>query len=438
MTEPAGDPRGILHVRAGSAAFSLGRRHPSAGLAPFVEYPWSVEWDRTGQPAHLQRMLPNPSVHLSFEPGLSRVTGLSRRRAAFEYRLTGAGRVVGVRFRPGGARPWLTGPVSVFTDREAPVAELVEVDDVALCAAVQTAPDAAAAAALVDTALVPLRPAPDPTVDRVADLVAAVQRDPAIRRAADLAVLAGSGVRSLQRLCAEWVGVGPTWLVRCARLHEAAGRAGRGRVDWAALAAELGYADQSHLARLRPGDRRAAGALRPRRGGHLRSGIRRRPGPGGVGSGQQPAGPGHTGGAGQPVAQAPVGGDHEQVVVAVGQLHGDGGQGVVATALGADQPDAGRRVDLPRPALDDRDEGDEGEWLAVRTGQFCTQQPGQALEEARRGSGAVAPPAVRPRADRVGDVDQQDGHGVSDGGTCRSPPCRRRPADPPRPARTVP
>jgi AraC-like DNA-binding protein len=248
-TEPAGDPRGILHARAGFAAFSLGRHHASAELAPFVEYLWSVEWDRTGQPAHVQRILPNPSVHVSFEPELSRVTGVSRRRAAFEYRLTGAGRVVGVRFRPGGARPWLSGPVSVFTDREAPVAELVEVDDVALCAAVQVAPDAASAAALVDAALVPRRPEPDPTVDQVAGLVAAVQRDPSIRRAADLAELAGMGVRSLQRLCAEWVGVGPAWLVRCARLHEAAGRAGTGRVNWAALAAELGYADQSHLVR---------------------------------------------------------------------------------------------------------------------------------------------------------------------------------------------
>jgi AraC-like DNA-binding protein len=245
--EPAGDPRGIL--RPGAAAFSLSRHHPSAGLAPFVEYLWSVEWDRTGQPPHVQRILPNPSVHLSFEPGLSRVTGVARRRAAFEYRLQGAGRVVGVRFRPGGARPWLDGPVSVFTDREAPVGELVALDSAALAAAVQRAPDAAAAAALVDAALLPLAPAPDPTVDRVAGLVDAVTRDPSIRRAADLAALAGLGVRSLQRLCAEWVGVGPTWLVRCARLHEAAGRAAGGPVAWAALAAELGYADQAHLVR---------------------------------------------------------------------------------------------------------------------------------------------------------------------------------------------
>ena len=250
--EPTGDPRGILHAPAAAGAFALARHHPSAALAPFVEYLWSVEWDRTGQPDHVQQVLPNPSVHVSFEPDRSRVTGVSRRRSAFAYRLSGAGRVVGVRFRPGGVRPWLAGPASVLTDREAPVAELAALDTldaVALSAAVQAAPDAAAAAALVDAALASRRPEPDPVVDRVAGLVAAVQGDPGIRRVGDLADRAGLGVRSLQRLCAEWIGVGPTWLVRCARLHEAAGRAAGGRVDWAGLAAELGYADQAHLVR---------------------------------------------------------------------------------------------------------------------------------------------------------------------------------------------
>jgi AraC-like DNA-binding protein len=56
-------------------------------------------------------------------------------------------------------------------------------------------------------------------------------------RSAVRADRAGLRVRSLQRLCAEWVGVGPTSLIRCARLHEAAGRAAGSRVDWARLAA---------------------------------------------------------------------------------------------------------------------------------------------------------------------------------------------------------
>ncbi|MBX6768738.1 MAG: AraC family transcriptional regulator, partial [Actinomadura rubrobrunea] len=54
--------------------------------------------------------------------------------------------------------------------------------------------------------------------------------------------------RTLQRLFAEYVGVAPKWVMRRARLHEAAARADQGDdVDWAALADELGYCDQSHL-----------------------------------------------------------------------------------------------------------------------------------------------------------------------------------------------
>jgi len=245
-TAPAGDDRSILHPEATS--FRMQRHHPSDELAPFVDYLWSVEWERTGQPPHFQKVLPNPCVHLSFEPERARVTGLSR-RPAFVYRIDGAGRVLGVRFRPGGARPWYDRPIAGLTDREAPVEELVALDVPALSAAVQAAPDAATAATLVDDALRPLVPAFDPTIDQVSSMVATVAADPAIRRVADLAQAEGLSVRGLQRLCAEWLGVGPTWLVRWARLQEAAGRAAAGPVDWAGLATELGYADQSHLVR---------------------------------------------------------------------------------------------------------------------------------------------------------------------------------------------
>ncbi len=57
-------------------------------------------------------------------------------------------------------------------------------------------------------------------------------------------------VRSLQRLFGDYVGVSPKWVMRRARLHEAALRADGGEpVDWAALAIDLGYADQAHLTR---------------------------------------------------------------------------------------------------------------------------------------------------------------------------------------------
>jgi AraC-like DNA-binding protein len=57
-------------------------------------------------------------------------------------------------------------------------------------------------------------------------------------------------VRALQRLFAAYVGVGPKWIILRYRIHEALSRAeAAGPVDWAALAADLGYADQAHLVR---------------------------------------------------------------------------------------------------------------------------------------------------------------------------------------------
>lgn len=243
----ARNARGILHLRAGMESFTMGRHPVSAELAPFVEYLWSVEWDRRGLAPHEQRLLPTPATHLSVQPGVARVVG--PRRTAWRTTLTGQARVIGVRFRPGGARPWSPVPLAELVDGEFPVTLLADLDADALEAEVREAPDVGAAAALVDAALVPHRPPPAPTVDLIAELVATVDAEPGIRRVEQLAERFGLGVRALQRLCAEWIGIGPKELVRWARLHEAAGRAVAGPVDWAALAAELGYADQAHLVR---------------------------------------------------------------------------------------------------------------------------------------------------------------------------------------------
>ena len=56
--------------------------------------------------------------------------------------------------------------------------------------------------------------------------------------------------RTLQRLTARRIGLSPKWLVQRRRLHEAAERLrADDRPDLARVAADLGYADQAHLAR---------------------------------------------------------------------------------------------------------------------------------------------------------------------------------------------
>jgi transcriptional regulator GlxA family with amidase domain len=91
---------------------------------------------------------------------------------------------------------------------------------------------------------------PDPTAGEVADMVARIAADPKLTRVDELATLLGVGIRRLQRLFAEYVGVGPKWVIRRYRLHEVTERLAKGvDVDWARLAAELGYADQAHFSR---------------------------------------------------------------------------------------------------------------------------------------------------------------------------------------------
>jgi len=248
-TPGAENARAILRPHVGASAFSLTRHEPAPALAPFVDYHWVIEWDLTGQPDHIQRVLASASVHLSIEPRIARITGI-RTKSDFAEALSGRGRVLGVRFRPGGLRPFLTGPVSSLTDREVGIEEHFAVDVEDWRGRVMSASSAAAAAATADDVLIPLTPAPDPMVDQVAAIVEDIREDPALTRVDAVARRHGIGVRRLQRLFTDYVGIGPKWVIRCYRLHEVAGRAASGEnVDWADLALELGYSDQAHLVR---------------------------------------------------------------------------------------------------------------------------------------------------------------------------------------------
>lgn len=241
--------RAILRPHIGASAFSLTRHEPAPALAPFVDYHWVIEWDLTGRPDHIQRVLASASVHLSVEPQIARITGI-RTKSDFAEALSGKGRVLGVRFRPGGLRPYLAVPVSTLTDREVGIEEHFDVDVEQWRHDVMSAPSAVAAAATADDVLAPLTPALDPLVDQVAAIVDDIRDDPALTRVVAVAQRHGIGVRRLQRLFTDYVGIGPKWVIRCYRLHEVAGHAASGEVvDWADLAVELGYSDQAHLIR---------------------------------------------------------------------------------------------------------------------------------------------------------------------------------------------
>jgi AraC-like DNA-binding protein len=240
---------GILHPQRAHQAFRFSDPPPSAALLPYVAHYWIIHWDLRGRPPHEQRVLPYPAVNVTFLPGRCRVSGVPRGR--FTEVLTGTGRVFGVRFRPTGFRPFLGAPVATITDRFLPIDEVFGPAGAALADAVLAADDVGAAERLDGffTARAPDRP--DPAAATVEAIAARAADDTTITRVDQLVAAFGIGARTMQRLFADHVGVGPKWVIRRYRLHEAAAAAEAhgGGLDVGALAASLGYADQAHLTR---------------------------------------------------------------------------------------------------------------------------------------------------------------------------------------------
>ena len=259
--------RGVLRPEEAATRFRLVRHSPSEALAPFVEYYWIPRWDLRGEAPYAQTILPHPNVNLVFEASGAGIFGVDRR--LFTRSLSGLGLAFGVRFLAGCFRPFWQAPISQLTDRVVPAARLFGPQAEKTRQAIMRASAGSAGSAgsggsadsgdaeadarmieYVEALLTSVRPERDRMAEQVAALVSCIIADPGLRRVDQLAAASLMTARSLQRLFADYVGVSPKWVMRRARLHEAAQRADSGEpVDWALLASDLGYADQAHLTR---------------------------------------------------------------------------------------------------------------------------------------------------------------------------------------------
>ncbi|MCU1377437.1 MAG: Helix-turn-helix, AraC domain protein [Acidimicrobiales bacterium] len=222
------DARGIVAPDRGLQNFRLDRFDPSPEVARFVAWYWVVSWDL--QEPHEQPVFSHPVVNVVLGDGPP--TAYGPPTCIGSRVLEGRGRALGVLFRPAGFRPLLDGPMTAMVDQAVPFDA-----------------DVAAEVEAVDALLAVRLPAerqPSEATTVIAERIAA---DPGVVRVAALAAELGISERQLQRRFADHVGLSPKAIVRRYRLYEAAERARAGEVDWAALAAELGYSDQSHLTR---------------------------------------------------------------------------------------------------------------------------------------------------------------------------------------------
>jgi AraC-like DNA-binding protein len=228
----------------------VGRAHPGTDLADLVDYFWWVRWDVPD--AYDQEVVPRPVVHVSAEAvaGGPRLLVHGVHPRMFRRRLEGVGHTVAAGFRPAGFRPLLRGDVGALEGREVPASEVLGVDDRAVAEEVLACARPEDGAAVLGRWLAGLPREDDPLVGRLAALVEQAEEDTSLVRADQLADLAGVSLRTLQRWFRGHVGIGPKWVVQRFRLLDVMAAAHGGEdVDWAGLAARLGYADQSHLIR---------------------------------------------------------------------------------------------------------------------------------------------------------------------------------------------
>ncbi|MFZ3264647.1 MAG: AraC family transcriptional regulator [Terriglobales bacterium] len=222
------------------------RRRPSADLAPWIAHYWIIHWDLRGCDPQATESVPHPNIHLIFENGAAVVAGVQTHK--FSRLLQGEARVFGVKFRPGGFRPFYRAAVSKLADRIIPAGRVFGDDlkafkEIALSSCKENDKIQAA------NAFFHVRmPQPDPALLLAGQLVDRILQKPEIKTVDDLVRSAGMGKRSLQRLFSEYVGVSPKWVIRRYRLHELIEKFNSGgEPDWSQLALDLGYFDQAHL-----------------------------------------------------------------------------------------------------------------------------------------------------------------------------------------------
>ena len=243
-----GMPKGLVDPAGAAGRIRLTTFAPSAPLAPFVDYFWLVVWDLDGQAAQTQRVLPYPNAHLVFDADRTAIHGVVR--GAFVREVAGMGRVLGVRFKPGGLRPFIGFPLARLADRTLAIDDVLRVGASEAERRVLGQPDQQSMIAAAEAMLLAVLPEADPRALVAQHAVQAAAAAGGPLSAGALAAQVGIEERSLQRLFSNYVGVSPKWVIQRFRLQEATWRlAAPGPADLAALAAELGFFDQAHFTR---------------------------------------------------------------------------------------------------------------------------------------------------------------------------------------------
>ncbi|GLY28243.1 helix-turn-helix domain-containing protein [Kineosporia sp. NBRC 101731] len=255
------DSRGIIEPGEFRRRYRLNRYPAGPALEGLISWFWVVSWSLPPGETHTQELLTHPCANLyvspqepttvddDLGPTVAELEGVVLNRSS--RRMAGEGSCVAAMTTPGGLGAFLTGPAGQYNDRTVRLGTAVRSDDDILVRNIGRAQGEPAKVDVLRTALEnAVRPERVTAAREVAATARLAETDRTLRKVEHLAQKAGTGVRTLQRMFAEYAGVSPTWVLRRYRLLEAAEAVRHGdRVVWARIAADLGYSDQAHLVR---------------------------------------------------------------------------------------------------------------------------------------------------------------------------------------------
>lgn len=260
------DPTERAHLLdAAGFAPPIFRYTPAGDLTDLVRRYWIPVWSLPTGRTTVQRVLQYPVCLIVIADSYARLIGVQTGLGRQE--LSGTGWAFGVMLQPAAGSMVLGRPVDTVTDSWIELRDAGGLAGASLTATVRhllgEAPSDEqrhrAAIDVIETAVRGLG-AVDADGLLLNRIVRYVEDEQRVARVSQICDRFGLSERTLQRLTARRLGLSPKWLIQRRRLHEAAGalRAHQS-VDLAQVAAELGYADQSHFTR----DFRAVTGLTP-------------------------------------------------------------------------------------------------------------------------------------------------------------------------------
>jgi AraC-like DNA-binding protein len=240
------EPRGRLDPAGFAQHVNFRTYLPPDDLVLFIEHCWIIQWDKTGdRPYYSEEVMHRPYVDVFFSAQEAGIQGTFRGKRI--YVAAGAGRIIGIRFRPGAFHAFYRGPMTDLQDKIVDTRQVFPQTDSRYVEHLLALDDVSAIEALVEL-LRSSNPRSDSSIDLINEIITAIETDAELRSVAAVAERFSRSERWLQQLFQDYVGVGLKWLLQRHRLLTAAQQIRENEtLDWAALAYDLGYSSQQHF-----------------------------------------------------------------------------------------------------------------------------------------------------------------------------------------------